>query len=98
MEIALDDGAPSEPLGSCHGYRVVARDGLCGEVKTPLFPPDSGEADFLVIGLRSRIEPLFPIVPAALVSRIDVDRELVYLDASEGELATLPVHLPRQSL
>jgi hypothetical protein len=72
----------------------VARDGICGTVETPLFPPDGGLPDFLVLRLDERKRPTFAIVHAALVSRIDRERELVYLDATEAELAALPKELP----
>ena len=83
-----------ERLGGCHAYRAVARDGICGTVETPLFPPEGGLPDFLVLRLDGRQRPTFAIVHAALVSWVDRERELVYLDATGTDLERLPAHLP----
>ena len=88
---------PSNPrddrLSRCAGYIVVARDGICGTVDTPLFA-ERGQPDYLVLRLGSRIRPRYPIVALTFVESIDMDRELVYLAVNREELATLPEHLP----
>jgi hypothetical protein len=84
----------SDPLSRCHGYLVIARDGLCGAVDTPIFPPDGGEPDYIVIRTGGRVHPRFPIVAAALVDGVDPHRELVYLDLDKDEVGQMPEHLP----
>lgn len=81
-------------LARCHGYLAVATDGPCGVVKTPLFPPEGSDPDFLVVRMGGRIRPRFPVVPTALVSEVDPGRELVVLEATRAEVAALPEHLP----
>jgi len=81
-------------LCRCHGYLAVAADGVCGVVETPLFPPDSGEPDYLIVKTGGRIRPRYPVVSMALVTAVDPERELVLLSASKDELQRLPERLP----
>jgi hypothetical protein len=81
-------------LAGCHGYRVVASDGPCGAVETPLFPPGCGEPDFLVLRVSGGAPPRFPILPAALVLQIDTGEQTIRVDALCDEIARLPGTLP----
>ena len=84
----------SDVLCRCHGYLAVAADGVCGVVETPLFPPGSGEPDYLIVKTGGRIRPRYPVVSMALVTAVDPERELVLLSASKDELQRLPERLP----
>jgi hypothetical protein len=86
--------AASTSLASCHGYRVVASDGPCGAVETPLFPPGCGDPDFLVLRLGGRVVPRFPILPAGLVVRVDVGAETIVVAAGRDDIRHLPEQLP----
>jgi hypothetical protein len=80
-------------LAASHGFTVVASDGLAGEVETPLFPPDSDEPDYLVIGVGS-VRRRRPVVSTVLVERVDADRRLVFVRVQAKVLSRLPEHLP----
>ncbi len=86
--------AAAEQVGRAHGYLAVASDGLCGAVETPLFPPDGGEPDFLIVRMDEQAGTRRPIVPVSLVERVDPRRELVYLRAARSEIAVLQDNLP----
>lgn len=92
MTIPPDALAPS--FAACHGYAVIASDGLCGFVETPLFPPDGGEADFVVVRMSGRARTRFPIVPVALVEQVDPRSETVNLGLTRAEVRRLPETLP----
>jgi len=81
-------------LGNCHGYLVLADDGLCGRVETPLFPADSPEPDFLIVRIGGRLWPRFPVVPAGLVRAVEEERELIVVTGASDEIEGLPEHLP----
>lgn len=83
-----------DEISRSHGFLAVATDGPCGAVETPLFPPDGGEPDFLVVRLGDRVRPRFPIVSTALVAEVDADREVVRLALSRAEVTRLPEYLP----
>lgn len=85
---------PANALSRCKGYLVVALDGTCGVVETPLFPPEGSDPDFLVVRTGGKSRPRFPIAAAALVLAVDPERELVLLRATRAEVAALPEHLP----
>jgi hypothetical protein len=51
----------SATLAHCEGYRVLAADGLVGEVERPLFPPDGKEPDYLVVRVRRRVWGRVPL-------------------------------------
>lgn len=78
----------------CHGYTLVASDGPCGTVETPLFPPDSSQPDFLAVRIGDRIQPRFPLVPIALVEDVDTAQETVRIAATADEIRHLPEMLP----
>jgi hypothetical protein len=85
---------PEDVIARSHGFLAVASDGPCGAVETPLFPPDGGEPDFLVVRIGDRVRPRFPIVPAVFVAEVDPEREVVRLALSRAELRRLPERLP----
>jgi len=83
-----------ETLANCHGYIVLADDGLLGTVDAPVFEPDSSEPRYLVVrapshGLTRRV-----FVPASVVRRVNVDDELVYVQGRVSELSRLQNALP----
>lgn len=80
--------------GTCHGFLVVAADGPCGSIETPLFPPDCNDPDFLVVRVSGRAGPRRVIVPTGLVQRIDSDAETVLVSGTGAELGRLPEMLP----
>jgi hypothetical protein len=86
-----------ETLADCHGYIVLADDGLLGTVEEPAFGgPDSSQPGYLVVrapshGLTRRV-----FVPASMVCRLDVDDELVYVQGRVWELSRLPKPLPAE--
>jgi hypothetical protein len=84
----------SDPLGSCHGYIVVADDGWLGDVETPLFGSDSSEPDYLVVRAHSDGPARRSLVPVSLVRRVDVEDRLVHVRGNIWELARLPGTLP----
>lgn len=81
-------------LARSHGYVTVARDGVCGTVETPLFPPDRSEPDFVVLRMDGGRRPRYPVVSSALVEWVDPERELVFLGATRAELSVLPDRSP----
>jgi hypothetical protein len=93
--------ADREPLGRVrrrlarsHGYLAVARDGVCGVVETPLFPPYGSDPDFVVLRLEDGPRSRYPAVSPALVEWVDPERELVFLNATLAELSRLPDSSP----
>lgn len=83
-----------DPLGSCHGYIVVADDGWLGDVETPLFASDADEPDYLVVRVHANGNVRRALVPISLVRRVDVEGALVAVRGSVWELARLPASLP----
>jgi hypothetical protein len=83
-----------EALASCSGYVVEATDGRVGEVETPLFPPDRGEPDYLVLRVRGRTGIRRPVLATALVDKVDRRRRLVCVGGTKGQIKSLPEHLP----
>jgi len=81
-------------LALSSGFRVVAHDGPVGVVETPLFPPDEAEPDFLVLRVGDRLHQRRPVVPAALVERVDPHARVVHVHGSRNVIAALPEHLP----
>jgi hypothetical protein len=84
----------TDHLSRSHGYLVIATDGPCGAVETPVFPPDGGEPDYIVVRTGGRVRPRYPIVAAAVVGAVDTRRELVFLDLDRAALGRMPEHLP----
>jgi hypothetical protein len=81
-----------DPLASCHGYIVMADDGLLGEVVTPLFGSDSSAPDYLAVRTDGAARRAF--VPASLVRFVDDDDHLVRVHGNIWELSHLPDSLP----
>ena len=81
-------------LALSSGFSVVASDGLVGVVETPLFPPDQTEPDFLVLRVGDRLHQRRPVLPAALVERVDPHSRVVHVHGSRSTIAGLPEHLP----
>jgi hypothetical protein len=73
---------------------VIASDGLCGFVETPLFPPDGREPDFVVVRMSGSARARFPIVPVALVEAVDPRAETVVVGLTRAEVGRLPETLP----
>jgi hypothetical protein len=87
-------GEKHEALAYCGGFRVEASDGVIGEVETPLFPPDAAAPDYLVIRASGRGRVHRPVVPTALVDRVDAVGRVVVLRGHWWDIARLPEHLP----
>jgi len=85
-----DDSA----LALSGGFGVVASDGPVGIVETPLFPPDQTEPDFLVLRVGDRLHQRHPVLPAALVERVDPQSRVVHVHGTRKTIAGLPEHLP----
>ncbi len=83
-----------DPIGSCHGYVVVADDGWLGEVETPLYASESDEPDYLVLRVHADGTVRRALVPVSLVRSVDVGDALVHVRGSVVELARLPATLP----
>lgn len=81
-------------LALSSGFTVVAGDGPVGVVETPLFPPDQSAPDFLVLRVGDRLHQRRPVLPAALVERVDPHARVVRVHGSRDEIARLPEHLP----
>ena len=81
-------------LSLCGGFAVEASDGVVGVVETPLFPPDETVPDFLALRVGGRLHPRRPILPTALVERVDLQSRVVHVRGSGAEVARLPEHLP----
>ena len=91
----FDDGRSDDAiLALSSGFTVLAGDGLVGVVETPLFPPDQSEPDFLVLRVGDRLHERRPVVPAALVERVDPHARVVHVHGSRDEIVGLPEHLP----
>jgi hypothetical protein len=90
--MAADQGLETL-LALSSGFSVEAADGEVGVVETPLFPPDETAPDFLVVRV-GRLHPRRPVLSAALVERIDLQKRVVHVRGSRRELADLPEHLP----
>jgi hypothetical protein len=84
----------SVKLAHCEGYRVLAADGLVGEVERPLFPPDGKEPDYLVVRVRRRVWDRVPVISTALVFAIDPAHRLIWVRGDREQVARLPEHLP----
>jgi hypothetical protein len=82
------------PLSRCHGYLVIADNGWLGDVETPLFGSDAGEPDYLVVRTHVEGRARRALVPASLVSRVDVEDALVHVRGSVWELSRFPSSLP----
>jgi hypothetical protein len=78
----------------CSGFDVIASDGVVGRVERLLFPVDETTPDFLVIRVGSRLRPRHPVLPAALVDRIDVVERRILVSRTSAEISSLPEHLP----
>jgi hypothetical protein len=83
-----------DPLSRCHGYLVVADNGWLGDVETPLFGSDAGEADYLVVRTHVDGRVRRALVPASLVRRVDVEDALVHVRGNVWELSRFPSSLP----
>jgi hypothetical protein len=81
-------------LARCHGFLAVSRRGPIGEVETPLFASDRLDPDYLVVRLTVRGRTRRPLVPIALVERVDELGEIVYFRDDLPEVDALPEHLP----
>jgi hypothetical protein len=82
-------------LRRCEGFHVLAEDGLVGEVAESLVPPDRDEPDYLVVRVPGRLlRSRLPVVSTALVSGLDSARRVVWVRGSQGEIASLPEHVP----
>jgi hypothetical protein len=87
------DAQSETTLSLASGFTVAASDGVVGVVETPLFPPDETVPDFLVLRV-GRLHPRRPILPAALVERVDLDARVVHVRGRRDEILQLPEHLP----
>jgi hypothetical protein len=83
-----------DSLSTCHGYGVLAQDGVLGHVETPLFPPDGRHPDFLVIRVRDAARLRFPVVHVSLVRDIDQEARLIRVGMRRRDAASLPEQLP----
>jgi hypothetical protein len=92
--MVMADGNRLRALGSCTGFRVETADGVVGRVETPLFPPDAVAPDYLVIRADGRGRVRRPVVPTALVERVDPVRRVVVIRGRRHEIANLAEHLP----
>ena len=92
----LDSGSGPHPLASCHGYAVIASDGLAGEVETPLFPREGAPPDFLVLRVMScgRLFPRFPVLPVVLVEHVDDARRCLTVATTRSVIDALPSNVP----
>jgi hypothetical protein len=63
-------------------------------VETPIFPPDGGEPDYVVVRTDGRAGPRYPIIAAVLVGAVDPNRELIYVDLDKEEVGRMPEQLP----
>jgi hypothetical protein len=86
-------------LSHSHGFAAVGSDGTLGIVETPVFPPSSSRADFLIVrtqrpGCRSRR----PLISVALVESVDPAARVVRFQGTVQELEHLPESLPLASL
>jgi hypothetical protein len=88
------DANAERALRSCAGFRVEAADGVVGEVETPLFPADAAAPDYLVVRTTARGRFRRPVIPSALVVRIDPARRVVIVRGRQHEIAMLAEHLP----
>lgn len=88
------DESARHGFGACHGFLVVAADGPCGSIETPLFPPDCNDPDFLVVRIGGRTGARRVIMPTGLVQRIDPSAETVRIAGTRDELTRLPEMLP----
>lgn len=84
----------SELLARCHGFDVLAEDGVLGYVETPLFPPDARHPDFLVVRVPAIDHNRFPVLHVSLVRGIDQNARQVHVRMRRSEAALLPEHLP----
>jgi hypothetical protein len=89
-----DEPRQPSPLALCAGFEAVADDGPIGTVETPLFPADAAEPDFLVLRVGVWPRTHRPVVPAALVAEVDLDRRTMRFRGSRNELAGFPERLP----
>lgn len=80
-------------LAHSHGFLAIATDGPVGTVEQPVFPPDRGEPDFLVLSI-GRFLRRRPVVSVELVERVDPARRLIYLRGRAKRLARMPERLP----
>lgn len=92
--MAATTGTGTEALALSAGYALVADDGVVGEVETPLFAPDHHEPDYLVVRLGGGGAARRPVVPCALVARVDASARVVRVHGARADLAALPDHLP----
>ena len=83
----------ADPLGQAHGFSVVAVDGPCGAVQTPVFPPNTRDPDFVVVRVPGP-PARYRLVPAAAVLEVDRGRELVRLGLTRAQVARLSERLP----
>lgn len=86
-------------LSQSHGFAAVGSDGELGVVETPVFPPSSPRADFLIVrtqrpGRRTRR----PVIAVALVESVDARARVVRFRGTVQELEHLPESLPLASL
>ncbi len=81
-------------LAMCGGFAIEADDGLVGTVETPLFPPDGGAPDFLVLRVRDRLSTRRPVLPAALVDGVDPERKVVRVRGTRAQVMKLPEQVP----
>ena len=84
----------SDPLASCHGYLVIADDGVLGEVVTPLFGSDSSVPDYLAVRTHTTDSDRRAFVPSSLVRFVNGDDRIVRVHGNIWDLAHLPDSLP----
>lgn len=89
--MASGTGARKELLTRCHGFVALAGGVPVGQVETPLFPPDSDHADYLLLRTLNRGRR---IAAAALVEEIDPKQRLIRLRGSVEDIHQLPESLP----
>ncbi len=94
-EIAVETRPPGRALLACHGFEVAGRDGVIGEIVTPIFPPGADLPDFLVLRVshRGRLFPTFAIAPIGLVEEVDLARRRIELDLCTEDVESLPSRL-----
>lgn len=86
-------------LSRSHGFAAFGSDGELGIVETPIFPPSSSRADFLLVRTkRPGRRPRRPVIAVALVHSVDSAARVVRFRATVDELEHLPETLPLASL
>jgi hypothetical protein len=80
--------SPLDALEACHGYTVVAADGVVGEVETPLFLRSSSDPDFLLLRVHrhGRLFPSYVPLPVTLVHSVDESARRLLVDGAKQDV------------